>query len=111
MSTADAQPTVQAGSVVIRDVRMWHAGMPNRTNVPRVMIAMIHWVSWWNDSDVPSFLERDKEFFTHPVLRTSARFVKGPIDYVHKSESYDYCEEQGARSEVDRCYQTSACAV
>lgn len=93
------QPNIPVGSVVIRDIRMWHAGMPNHTPIPRIMIAMIHWVSWWNDNDVPCFLEADREFFKHAVLRTSAHFVKGPIDYTNKSESYDYREEdQGPRT-------------
>src|SRR5579871_2504599 len=35
------QPTVQRGSVVIRDMRLWHAGMPNHTDQPRPMLAMI----------------------------------------------------------------------
>lgn len=41
------QPTIPRGSVIIRDIRMWHAGTPNNTNAPRPMIAMIHWCSWW----------------------------------------------------------------
>jgi hypothetical protein len=69
--------------------------MPNNTAVPRIMIAMIHWIRWWNDNDLPSFLESDRDFFNHPILKTSAHFVKGPIDYIHKSESYDYEEKNG----------------
>ena len=34
------QPTVSKGSVVIRDLRIWHSGMPNSSRVPRVMLAM-----------------------------------------------------------------------
>ncbi|KAL6236836.1 hypothetical protein BDW75DRAFT_249802 [Aspergillus navahoensis] len=29
------------GSLVIRDMRLWHAGMPNRTEAPRVMLKII----------------------------------------------------------------------
>jgi ectoine hydroxylase-related dioxygenase (phytanoyl-CoA dioxygenase family) len=34
------QPEVGIGSVVVRDLRLWHGGMPNTTKVPRVMLAM-----------------------------------------------------------------------
>jgi hypothetical protein len=29
------------GSIILRDLRLWHAGMPNRTDNPRVMLAQI----------------------------------------------------------------------
>ena len=34
------QPVVQKGSLIIRDLRLWHAGVGNTTEVPRVMLAM-----------------------------------------------------------------------
>lgn len=34
------QPIVEKGSIVIRDLRLWHAGMPNLTEEVRVMLAM-----------------------------------------------------------------------
>jgi ectoine hydroxylase-related dioxygenase (phytanoyl-CoA dioxygenase family) len=34
------QPVIEKGSIVIRDLRLWHAGMPNFTNEIRVMLAM-----------------------------------------------------------------------
>ena len=33
---------VPAGSVVVRDTRMWHRGMPNRTQTIRVMLAPVY---------------------------------------------------------------------
>lgn len=36
------QPTVKKGSVVLRDLRLWHAGLPNPTNDPRIMLAFVH---------------------------------------------------------------------
>lgn len=35
-----SQPVIEKGSVVIRDLRLWHAGMPNWTDEVRVMVAM-----------------------------------------------------------------------
>lgn len=41
------QPTVKKGSIVIRDLRLWHAGKPNYTDKIRVMLAMIHFAPWF----------------------------------------------------------------
>ena len=37
---APCQPVVKKGSVIIRDLRLWHGGKPNLTQEPRVMLAM-----------------------------------------------------------------------
>lgn len=36
----NCQPVVKKGSVVVRDLRLWHGGMPNLEKDPRVMLAM-----------------------------------------------------------------------
>ncbi|KAM0327399.1 hypothetical protein ACHAQA_005685 [Verticillium albo-atrum] len=41
------QPTVKRGSVVLRDLRLWHAGLPNPTPDPRIMLAFVHTPSWY----------------------------------------------------------------
>jgi ectoine hydroxylase-related dioxygenase (phytanoyl-CoA dioxygenase family) len=35
-----SQPVVKKGSVIVRDLRLWHGGKPNLGDVPRVMLAM-----------------------------------------------------------------------
>jgi Phytanoyl-CoA dioxygenase (PhyH) len=40
---------VEAGSLVLRDMRLWHRGTPNTTERPRSMIAVVykrHWLAW-----------------------------------------------------------------
>jgi ectoine hydroxylase-related dioxygenase (phytanoyl-CoA dioxygenase family) len=44
---APCQPYVRKGSIVIRDLRLWHAGKPNFSNDVRVMLAMIHFAPWY----------------------------------------------------------------
>ncbi|KAI1430896.1 hypothetical protein GGR50DRAFT_682496 [Xylaria sp. CBS 124048] len=41
------QPPIQKGSVIIRDLRLWHAGMPNMSKDVRVMLALIHFANWY----------------------------------------------------------------
>lgn len=82
------QPSVKAGSVLIRDIRLWHRGTPNFTDRPRPMIAMIHNVSWW-PTETMVFPEGTEGFFAHADLRSSVKFVPGPVDYLTRHEAYD----------------------
>jgi ectoine hydroxylase-related dioxygenase (phytanoyl-CoA dioxygenase family) len=84
------QPTARAGSAVIRDIRMWHAGMPNLTDTPRPMIAMIHYISWWQELNPIPFPKGTEDFFQHPDLTTLARFVDSPVDYLHHNQAFDF---------------------
>ncbi|KAI0855020.1 hypothetical protein F4860DRAFT_522032 [Xylaria cubensis] len=42
-----ARACVPKGSIIIRDLRLWHAGMPNLTSSPRVMLAFVWQADWW----------------------------------------------------------------
>jgi hypothetical protein len=75
-------PSLKAGSIVIRDMRLWHAGMPNRTDTARPMIAMIHYIKWWGACEPIPFPKGTEAFFRHPALRTNALFVDGPVEYL-----------------------------
>ena len=41
------QVSTKKGSLIIRDLRLWHAGMPNLTDVPRIMLAFVASPRWW----------------------------------------------------------------
>ena len=84
------QPAVPSGSVLIRDMRLWHRGMPNRSDRPRPMIAMIHWPHWWHTGKPLLFPKGTEEFFADSPLQTVAEFVDGPIDYIGRNKKYDY---------------------
>ncbi|KAF4471349.1 hypothetical protein FALBO_1740 [Fusarium albosuccineum] len=43
------QPVIKKGSIIIRDLRLWHAGMPNLTQETRVMLAMIYFAPWFRN--------------------------------------------------------------
>lgn len=34
------QPVIKKGSIIVRDLRLWHGGKPNYSTEPRVMLAM-----------------------------------------------------------------------
>jgi ectoine hydroxylase-related dioxygenase (phytanoyl-CoA dioxygenase family) len=79
------QPSMRMGSVLIRDMRLWHNGMPNHTTSARPMIAMIHWIHWWHERESIPFARGTEAFFTHPDLKTNAMFVAEPVDYIHRN--------------------------
>lgn len=82
------QPDIRRGSVLIRDVRLWHAGMPNRTDRPRPMIAMVHVSHWLEAGTQLEFPASSKAFFEHPVLTTAARFTEQPADHIFRSQGF-----------------------
>ena len=84
------QPAFRRGGVLIRDMRLWHAGMPNRTDQPRPMVAMIHVPAWLDTGTPLTFPIETRDFFEHPCLHTCARFVKEPIDHISAPHGYEY---------------------
>jgi ectoine hydroxylase-related dioxygenase (phytanoyl-CoA dioxygenase family) len=84
------QPHVKRGGIVIRDIRLWHAGMPNRTQQPRPMIATIHTIHWLSEGARLKFPKGTETFFQESNLTTLAEFVDGPIDYIRAPKAYDY---------------------
>ncbi|PMD44857.1 hypothetical protein L207DRAFT_551817 [Hyaloscypha variabilis F] len=54
---APARPVVRKGSVVVRDLRVWHSGQPNWTREVRVMLAMIHFAGWYRNPMEVNFSE------------------------------------------------------
>ena len=82
------QPSFKRGGILIRDMRLWHAGMPNRTPNPRPMIALIFNASFMEVGLPLRFPQGTEEFFAHPDMKTAARFVEGDIDHVYGVGGY-----------------------
>jgi hypothetical protein len=68
---APCQPVVGKGSLVVRDLRLWHAGMPNFGEEVRVMLAMIHFAGWYRNPMEVAFSED-----VRGVLDTNGRDLK-----------------------------------
>ncbi|RUQ94631.1 phytanoyl-CoA dioxygenase family protein [Legionella septentrionalis] len=79
---------LKKGSIVIRDPRMWHRGMPNFSNRPRHMVAMIH-TSRWVDPDIPfKFHPNCKEIFDQSPIRHNIVYSAEPFDYLKDPTEY-----------------------
>lgn len=63
---------VPAGSFILRDMRMWHRGMPNRSDHIRTMMAIVYQRAWLGDRPVTipqstwdTWSERARRVFRH----------------------------------------------
>lgn len=86
------QPAVRAGSVLIRDIRLWHAGMPNPSGSHRPMIAMIHWIGWWPRNERVKFPASARSFFEHPILDTAIDWQEEEIDHTKHGQAFELQE-------------------
>ncbi|GJN85492.1 hypothetical protein PLIIFM63780_009059 [Purpureocillium lilacinum] len=94
------QPKIDKGAVVIRDLRLWHAGMPNSSQDVRIMLAMIHFAPWYRNGmrlevgdDVKPLLE-DLEARGELGLEV-------PVDWVSRDEALDRYMNRGFGNSYD----------
>ncbi|KAK1508384.1 phytanoyl-CoA dioxygenase [Colletotrichum tamarilloi] len=101
-----SQPTVEKGSIVIRDLRLWHAGMPNATPDVRVMLAMIHFAGWYRNPMRLQFAEDVRPLLEGDGEATGRDDLEIPVDWTTREEalrtylgrgfgnSYDFNQEE-----------------
>ncbi|KAH7088834.1 hypothetical protein FB567DRAFT_318902 [Paraphoma chrysanthemicola] len=72
-----SQPLVKKGSIIIRDLRLWHGGKPNLGNEPRVMLALIHFAPWYRNQMIVELDQELQEQLTTEKtgLQVAASFV------------------------------------
>jgi len=80
-------PPIQArtkkGSLIIRDLRLWHAGMPNRTDEPRVMLAFVAQPAWFQARSkviLPRSVKSMVESWSEE-MQFDAEWVDGEVDH------------------------------
>lgn len=73
------------GSLIIRDMRLWHAGRPNLTDYPRVMLVSILFPYWYR-SDQTILLPRSLK----EEVERWKEYVDVHVDWV--DEDYDYLQ-------------------
>ncbi|KAF2802205.1 uncharacterized protein BDZ99DRAFT_401728, partial [Mytilinidion resinicola] len=78
---APSQPVVKRGSIVLRDLRLWHAGKPNRTQDVRVMLALIHFAAWFRN---PMRVEFDEDL--REVLESAGGDLQVQSVFVPRAE-------------------------
>ena len=91
------------GSVIIRDLRLWHAGMPNLTPMPRIMLAFVAQHAWFQARAkvlLPLSVKDLVESWSDE-LKFAAEWVDGEVDH-KKLSSADVDFSSGSRV-VNRC--------
>ncbi|KAJ1302005.1 hypothetical protein OPQ81_000840 [Rhizoctonia solani] len=97
------QPVVPKGSIVLRDLRLWHAGMPNKTDDPRVMLAQIHFAPWYMNQMKLEFPKGMESMIQHPDLEIPTSFVDEPVNYLGRAygNAYDFHQVKMDKWEID----------
>lgn len=75
------------GDLVLRDMRVWHGGMPNRTQTHRPMLALVHRHEKPAQGTFEAEAGSEAFWAGHPRLQTSPAFVPAPIDYLRQGHS------------------------
>lgn len=96
------QPETRVGDVLIRDTRLWHRGVPNRSNRPRHMIAMIV-----TDGRIPIRTKLDFQIGCEGALEghtvdSNANYVDREIDYLLGPTRRIYEHRQAAQAEREK---------
>ncbi len=105
------QPTIPKGSLMLRDFRLWHAGMPNPSEGLRIMLSFMYFPSWFQPP-MRLTLQRKSlrrlELWHHVDLISGTRFVdddrvaylriKFPMNFTQVEEK----ELVAYRREIDR---------
>ncbi len=79
------QPNIPAGSIMIRDLRLWHAGMPNTSPTPRIIVALLYFPPWFRPLmrlTLPMSVRPKAETWTHIDLLSNTDFVEGSVDHL-----------------------------
>ncbi|KAM0724203.1 hypothetical protein Q7P37_000085 [Cladosporium fusiforme] len=85
----------QKGSLIIRDLRLWHAGMPNLSTEPRIMLAFVVAAKWYMSPAkvlMPARARAVVEAWKRETgLEVAAEWVEGEVDHRKvKSEGVDF---------------------
>lgn len=78
------QIACKPGGVMLRDQRIWHAGMPNASNEDRIMLAMMFTATWF-----PNDRKFKLPYFAKEILESKPLAVNVQAEYVSEAE----CEE------------------
>ena len=78
------------GSMLIRDMRLWHRGTPNRGAATRFMIAMIHSVAWYRRTRRFELEEACAPVFAGCPIENAIPLVANPGNHLTGNDPYDY---------------------
>ncbi|GFG26715.1 phytanoyl-CoA dioxygenase, putative [Aspergillus udagawae] len=84
------QPVLPKGSIIIRDFRLWHAGMPNRTDEPRVMLVTVLFARWYRSELKMRLPESCRGEIEWGDLEPFVDWMGEGYDYLQGSHDHDF---------------------
>ena len=78
------------GSVLIRDMRLWHRGTPNHSAATRFMVAMIHSVAWYRRTRRFELEETCAPLFAGCPIENAIPLVANPKDHLTGNVPHEY---------------------
>jgi ectoine hydroxylase-related dioxygenase (phytanoyl-CoA dioxygenase family) len=102
------QPSSRKGSLIIRDIRLWHAGMPNRTPAPRIMLAFVVQPKWFQAPSKVLIPEKARSVVEawqkETGLEYAALWVEGDVDHRKvTSDDVDFSSGNARMRELKHC--------
>lgn len=100
------QPEIKKGSLIVRDVRLWHAGTPNRSLEPRIMLAFVIQPKWFQAPSkvlMPLKAKGLVEKWKREVgLEYNVEWVDGDVDHkLVSSDDVDFSTRNGKLLELE----------
>jgi len=84
------QPVLPKGSLIVRDLRLWHAGRPNLTDDVRVMLVTIHFPVWYRTEQKVLLPESLKGKIEWGNLVPCVDWVPDGYDYLQGQHDHDF---------------------
>ena len=77
------QPKVRKGSICFRDTRLWHAGIPNKSDKHRIMLAIDYFAQWYQcpmTTKLPLSMKEQIEREWEGISTVGVGWVDGDLD-------------------------------
>ena len=78
------------GDLLMRDMRLWHRGMPNDSDAPRIMLVNSHHIFWRDRSEKIKIPSSAQAFFDELPIETVYEIQPDDWDYLIQHEPYGY---------------------
>ena len=80
----------EEGDVLMRDMRMWHRGMPNESHETRIMLVTAHHIFWRGRSEQIKIPPSAQAFFAALPLDTVVQRQPEDFDYRIQHKAFQY---------------------
>ena len=83
------QPSIPRGSLMIRDLRCWHAGRANGSDTSRIILGFMYSPRWFGShmrTRLPSAAQESMKSWTHIDYLENVEFINEDIDYLNSHQ-------------------------